>query len=308
MRPRPSHTAAALQALLVTFLWSTSFILVKNGLREIPPLTFAGLRYAVAAACLIPFALRRPSARGLRGLPPRGWGALALLGLLLYAVTQGAIFVGLERLPAVTVNLALNLTSPLVAGLGLLLLGERPTVAQWAGVALFVLGAAVFFYPPRWTGGSGGALAVVVLGVAANAGAVILGRAINRQASLHPLAVTAVSMTVGAAALLVVGVATQGLPPLEPRHWAIIGWLAVVNTAFAFSLWNHTLRTLTAAESSILNGTMLIQVAILAWFFLGEGLSPSQVLGMVLAGAGAVAVQARGAARDQTGEVDVRDR
>jgi drug/metabolite transporter (DMT)-like permease len=108
-------------------------------------------------------------------------------------------------------------------------------------------------------------------------------------------------MAVGAAVLLAAGAAIQGMPPLEPRLWAIIGWLAVVNTAFAFTLWNHTLRTLTAAESSIINGTMLIQVAILAWLFLDERLTPGEVFGMVLAGAGAVAVQwhEKGIGREQ---------
>jgi drug/metabolite transporter (DMT)-like permease len=122
---------------------------------------------------------------------------------------------------------------------------------------------------------------------------VILGRSINREQSLHPLTVTAVSMAVGAAALLLAGSALQGLPPLELRHWAIVLWLAVVNTAFAFTLWNHTLRTLSAAESSILNGTMLVQVAVLAWLLLDESLTPRQVLGMAAAGAGAVLVQLR---------------
>ena len=46
--------------------------------------------------------------------------------------------------------------------------------------------------------------------------------------------------------------------------------VAVVNTAFAFTVWNHTLRTLTAVESSVMNNTMLIQVAVLAWLILDE--------------------------------------
>jgi drug/metabolite transporter (DMT)-like permease len=74
----------------------------------------------------------------------------------------------------------------------------------------------------------------------------------------------------------------------------MIAWLAVVNTAIAFTLWNRTLRTLTAAESSVLNGTMLVQVALLAWLFLDENLTLRQVAGMALAGVGAVAVQIRG--------------
>jgi drug/metabolite transporter (DMT)-like permease len=46
-----SHTRAILQALLVTFLWSTSFVLIKIGLQDIPALSFAGLRYSLALLC-----------------------------------------------------------------------------------------------------------------------------------------------------------------------------------------------------------------------------------------------------------------
>jgi drug/metabolite transporter (DMT)-like permease len=47
------HTIAVLQALFVTFLWSTSFIIIKNLLNEIPPVTFAGLRYLAAGAVIV---------------------------------------------------------------------------------------------------------------------------------------------------------------------------------------------------------------------------------------------------------------
>lgn len=66
-----------------------------------------------------------------------------------------------------------------------------------------------------------------------------------------------------------------------------------VNTAFAFTLWNHTPRTLAAMESSIINSTMLVQIAIPAWFFPGERLSLQEEGGMVLAGLGALVVQFR---------------
>ena len=68
-------------------------------------------------------------------------------------------------------------------------------------------------------------------------------------------------------------------------------WLAVVNTAFAFTLWSLTLRTLSALESSLINNTMLIQIPILALFFLGEQITWREGLGMVLAGIGILMVQ-----------------
>jgi drug/metabolite transporter (DMT)-like permease len=103
--------------------------------------------------------------------------------------------------------------------------------------------------------------------------------------------VTTISMTIGAVLLLGTGLVTQGLPPLTLTHWAVIGWLAVVNTAFTFTLWNLTQRSLSAVESSIINNTMMIQIAVLAWVFLGERVTWKEVLGMALAAAGVLIVQ-----------------
>ena len=52
------HAKAVLQALFVTFLWSTSWVFIKFGLTNIPVLTFAGLRYSLAFLCLLPLVLQ----------------------------------------------------------------------------------------------------------------------------------------------------------------------------------------------------------------------------------------------------------
>jgi drug/metabolite transporter (DMT)-like permease len=218
---------------------------------------------------------------------------LLVLGFLFYAVTQGAQFVGLAYLPAVTVSLLLNFTTIIVALLGIFMLAERPTALQWGGVLLNIVGNVIYFYPVSFPASQVVGLIVVVVGVLANAVSSILGRRINREGELPPLAVTVVSMGSGAIVLLAVGTFVQGFPRLNPTHWAIIGWLAVVNTAIAFTLWNHTLRTLGAMQSSIINSTMLVQIAILAWLFLGEQFTWQEGIGMALAGFGALIVQLR---------------
>jgi len=289
---RPSsHLVAVLQALFVTFLWSTSWVLIKIGLKDIPALTFAGLRYSLAFFCLLPFLLRPASRAAMRGLSSRLWARLIALGLLFYAVTQGAQFLGLFYLRPATVNLLLSFTPALVALLGVAWLAERPTALQWAGAGLSLTGVVVYFYPVSLAAGEAIGLAVVAVCVLANAGSSILGRHINRGGDIQPLVVTGVSMGIGAGVLLAAGVGIQGLPRLSPLNWAIVGWLAVVNTALAFTLWNHTLRTLPAVESSIINNTMLIQIAILAWLFLGDRLSSQEILGLALAVVGTLIVQ-----------------
>jgi drug/metabolite transporter (DMT)-like permease len=287
----PSHLVAVFQALFVTFLWSTSWVLIKIGLKDIPALTFAGLRYSLAFLCLLPFLLRPAGLAAMRSLSGRAWARLVILGLLFYAVTQGAQFLGLFYLRPATVNLLLSFTPGLVALLGIAWLAERLTALQWAGVGLSLVGVAVYFYPVSLAAGEVIGLAVVAVCVLANSASSILGRHINRGGDIQPLVVTGVSMGVGAGALLAAGVGGQGLPNLSPLNWAIVGWLAVVNTALAFTLWNHTLRTLSAVESSIINNTMLIQIAILAWVFLGDWLSGQAIVGLVLALVGTLIVQ-----------------
>jgi len=155
------HLSAVLQALFVTFLWSTSWILIKIGLEDIPALTFAGLRYSLAFFCLLPVALRPAYRNKLRGLNLADWQRLTLLGLLVFAVTQGAQFVGLAYLPAVSVNLILNFTPIIVVALGITFLAERPTRFQMIGVLVFLTGNVLYFYPASFPASQWLGLAVV---------------------------------------------------------------------------------------------------------------------------------------------------
>jgi drug/metabolite transporter (DMT)-like permease len=290
----PVRRRAILLALLVTFLWSTSWVLIKIGLDEIPALTFAGLRYTLAFLCLLPFVLRRSEVTAMRALRRTDWAMLAALGLVMYALTQGSQFLALSYLPAQTTSLLLSFSPVVVAAIGVVVLSERPARAQFYGVAVYLIGAVIFLYPAAFPAGQVLGLVIAVIGLLSNAGAAVLGRAVNRTGLLSPLAVTVVSMGIGGVLLLVTGIATQGMPQLSPTGWAIVGWLAVVNTAVAFTLWNLTQRTLPAMESSVINNTMLIQIAILAWIFLDESLGVKEITGLTLAAVGVLVVQLRG--------------
>jgi drug/metabolite transporter (DMT)-like permease len=284
------HRIAVLQAILVTFLWATSWVFIRFGLADIPALTFAGLRYTVAFVCLLPLLARAGQRAAVRGLSRRQWGELAALGIIYYAVTQGTQFAALKDLPAVTLSLLLNFSAVIIALLGIVLLAEYPTRRQWGGVAVFLVGVVVYFYPVMIPTEEARGLVIGMVSVLANAVSSILGRWINRAVGIPPLTVTLVSMGIGAVVLLSVGLAVEGLPSLTLVNWLVIGWLALVNTAFAFTLWNHTLRTLSAVESSLINNTMLVQITVLAWLFLGETITVQEGIGLLLALAGILVV------------------
>jgi drug/metabolite transporter (DMT)-like permease len=289
----PSRTRSILLALFVVFLWATSWVLVKIGLEQIPALTFAGLRYALAFLCLLLLTLATRRRISPRPLSRAAVGQLLALGLLLYTATQGAMFLALAYLPTVTVNLLWNFTSVAVALLGIVALSEHPSRFQWLGVLIASLGAVIYFSPAGMSHVNPAGLAVSILGLLTNAGAVILARNVNRSGEIHPILVTVVSMGFGSLTLLLIGLLSQGLPPISVTGWAIIAWLAIVNTAFAFTLWNYTLRTLSATESSIINGTMLIWIPVLAVIFLGETIRTIELLGLITAAVGTLFVQLR---------------
>lgn len=280
---------AILQALFVTFLWSTSWVLIKFALNEIPPLTFAGLRYTLAFFILLPGLWKQKEI--IHRLSGKEWKQLAALGFTFYTLTQGGQFLTLNYLDATTFSLLLNFTSILVALFGIIILREIPLLWQWAGITLFLIGVLIYFSPVFVPTGQKLGLVFGGITVCANAVASLLGRSVNRGNTIPPLVVTVISMGIGAILLLGTGLAVQGLPPLSWSSWAVIGWLAAVNTALAFTLWNITLRTLTAVESSIINNAMLVQIAVLAWLFLGEQLNLNNVIGLVLATLGVLFVQ-----------------
>jgi drug/metabolite transporter (DMT)-like permease len=293
VKTAPSRWTAIGLALLVTFLWSSSWVLIKLGLEEISPLTFAGLRYMLAFVCLLPFALRRRNINAICSLTKRQWVGLTLLGIIFYGITQGAQFAGLEYLEMTSASLVLNLSGLTVALLGVIFLAELPGRIQWLGILLNLTGVIFYFYPPLFSKQDGLGIAIILVAMLANSGSALLGRRINRSGRITPLNVTFISMGIGATLLLLTGIIVEGFPQLSLRTWGIILWMSVVNTAIAFTLWNYTQRTLLAMESTIINSTMLIQIAFLGWLLMGEIFNTNQIMGIILAGVGTVLVQLR---------------
>jgi drug/metabolite transporter (DMT)-like permease len=208
-----------------------------------------------------------------------------------FAVTQGAQFVAIDAQPAATSSLMLAPTALLVAVASRRSIGESVGRRQFAGAALILVGAILYFsgdLGATWIG-----MIASVVGLVANASGALIGRHVNRDAQTSPVVVTAVSMGVGAAILLLVGFGVEGLPHISIASAAIIAWLAIVNTALAFTLWNAAQRRLAAVETAAINNTMLIQIAALAWIFLGEAPGVTGVFGIVVVSVGAFLSQAR---------------
>jgi drug/metabolite transporter (DMT)-like permease len=228
-----------------------------------------------------------------REIPVHVWKdlpTLFFLGISGYAVAQGLQYVGLAYLPAVTVTFLLNFTPVIVLFFGLVFLHETPTLLQLGGLLLALFGAYLFLSAPLSGVEVFGMLMTLLSGIGWAAYMVASRRLLQRD-RLTPLNLTASSMLFGAMALLLASVLTEGFVSISLHEVAIILWLSLVNTAFAFVLWNHALRRMKAFELAILQNTMLIQIGILAWTFLGEELSTLKITAMGIVFVGIIIVQ-----------------
>ncbi|MFT3779340.1 MAG: EamA family transporter [Ottowia sp.] len=116
-------------ALLVVVLWTLSFLAVKLGLRDIPPLALSTARLILTS---LPWVLILPR-------PPVAWYKLAQYGIFMFALQLGLLATGIHLgVPAGLAAVLLQVHVFVTAVLAALFLNERP--GRWQ-----VLGALIAF-------------------------------------------------------------------------------------------------------------------------------------------------------------------
>ncbi len=278
------------EGLLASAIWASSFVVIKVGLTWVGPLTLAGMRYFAAFLLLLP--LMALTGGTTRNLAPGQWCRLALMGLCAYPLSNGALFWALQYIPATT-GAFLHSLLPLAAmPLAVLWVREAPGRLQVAGLSIALVGSGLFFSPGLEAGHP---LAMTAAGLSVLAFAVfaVLSRQAASAGWVALLPLTAIPLGFGGGMLLLMAWLLERATTPSPEAWAAALWLALVNTALAYLLYNHSLRTLTALESSILLGMSPLGTALLANLLLGERLTGLQVIGLVIAMGGVALVQWR---------------
>jgi drug/metabolite transporter (DMT)-like permease len=285
-------------AIVVTVLWSSSFVLIKWGLSDIPPLFFATLRYALAFAVLL--AVQTTFGRREQRTRPTGRRQAALLlvaGIAGYTVAQGFQFVGLYYLPAITTSFLLTFNPLFVLVLGVGLLGEGASLLQLGGLGLALVGAWAFFSARvAWGGQWLGVLVVVVSGLGW-ALYLVMVRFLQQSGYAGSLRLTTTTMGIGVGGMAVLTLLSGQYASLTASGVLTIVWLATANTALAFFMWNWALKTIPAYELTVLQNVMLVEIALFAFVFLQETITSVMVLGMALVLAGVFVVQAQAVRR-----------
>lgn len=236
--------AKALWALgAVCFFWGTTYLAIKVGVREMPPLLFSGVRFFLAGLLLSAFCL----ATGRRFPASAHRGPLAFAAVLMLCVANSVLAWALQRVPSGVASLLVALT-PLwlvvLASAG----GERVPGRGWAGVAVGLAGMAVLLWPDLRA-------AELKPGFALGAGTLCLSTGVWAWSSLYqkrrphggdPFAAVAFQKLVGGAAAVLLGLALGEGPRWRPGAdglWALL-YLTLAGSVIGYTAYLYALAHL----------------------------------------------------------------
>lgn len=235
---------AVLVWLSLCGIWGSTWLGIKLGLRDLPPLTFAGIRFALAAVLL--GAVVRLRKRPVPDLTSDDWWVLAYTGFLSITVNYALVFWGEQYISSGLAAL-LSATVPLF-GFPIAhwyLAAEPLTWRKVAGAILGLLGVAIVFSGELGIGGprSLWASAGIVVAALATAHAGVLVK--HRATHIDPSVLAGVQMAGGCIPLLVAGVAVEG-NPLAFRWTTLalvsLAYLTVVGSVIAFMMYYWLIR------------------------------------------------------------------
>jgi drug/metabolite transporter (DMT)-like permease len=283
----------SLYALLVA-IWSSTWVAIKIGLDDTPPLLGAGVRFALAGVGLLVLA-------SLRGRSLRTDRALAVvLGILPFAGTYGLIYWGEQYVPSGLAAVLFGVLPIYVALLASVALRDEPLRARlFLGVVLALGGLVVAFSESVALGDSQYALVAAIACVAAPVGPAIGNITTKRRgAGVDALVLNGWAATAGGCLLLVVSALSEewGAAAWSAGAIGSIAYLAVFGTALAFVTLTRLLLELPAVTISFI--ALLLPFGALAFgaAVYGEPLTVAELGGAALVAAGiAVAQWPRGA-------------
>jgi drug/metabolite transporter (DMT)-like permease len=285
---------ARLVWLILCLIWGSTWLFIKLGLEDLPPLTFAGIRFVVA--CLILFSII--AARRLR-LPRtrKDWTLLAVTGVLSFSLNYGLLFWGEQYISS---GLAALLQATIPAfGLviaHLYLPAERLTLARIAGVVLGVAGVGIVFSNQLEVAGPkalAGSVALVLSSLFVAYSNVLVKA---RGKHLDPAILAAGQMFFGLIPLLLIGIPLEGNPVYF--HWtgmALVAllYLAMVGSVIAFLLYYWLVHNMDVTKSMLIALVTPVVAVILGMLVLHEELHWRTLAGgaMIMAGIGLIVAQ-----------------
>lgn len=280
--------------LLLCGIWGSTWLFIKLGLEDLPPLSFAGIRFVIASVILITLVV-------IRRLPiPRSrpdWLLLATTGVLAFGLNYGLLFWGEQYISS---GLAALLQATIPA-FGLLIAhlylpGEQMTPAKLMGTIMGIAGVGIIFSDQLSVAGPralAGSLALVGSSVCVAYSNVLIKA---KAKHFEPTTLAGGQMIFGLVPLLIIGIPLEGNPlnfRWTPMALFALFYLAIVGSVVAFILYYWLVKRMDVTNTMLIALVTPVVAVILGMLILKEELSWRIVAGggLIISGIGLIVVR-----------------
>jgi drug/metabolite transporter (DMT)-like permease len=291
--PRPPKWQILLAFAIIYFVWGSTFLAIRVGVHEVPPLLLAGLRF-LAAGVILYGSMR---ATGTPSPTMRQWAAASLLGAVIFVLDYGCLFWAEQRVPSGIAAVILA-TIPVFMTLLEIIFLQTQRLTLRLGIALVVgiLGVGVLMNHSFSLGEVPidrlGAAALILAAFSWSVAAILTHR-IPLPAS-KPMSASAQMLT-GGIQLLILAALTGEFSGFHPQAVSWTAWFSLIYLITAGSILGFTAYVwLLHYESPTRVGTYAyvnpVVAVIVGYFVGGEGLGRRTILGTLLILASVVAI------------------
>jgi O-acetylserine/cysteine efflux transporter len=269
---KPLHAFAA---LLIVAMWGLNFTVIRFGLDEFTPFTFAAWRFLLAALPIL--FVKKPAI---------SWSTLAGIGGFMFGGQFVFLFFAMQvGLPPGLTSVLVQLQGPLTVVLAALFLREHATRGQWLGLAIAAVGVLLI---ARSVEGTTNVFAIGLALLSALTWAV--GNLFFRTArGVSMFAVTAWACVLPPLPLALVALIAEGpdrlLAPILAPSWK--GWFALFYTVvpvmwLGYLIWGTLLRTYPAAKVGPISLLVPCVALGFAGWLVGEPIGGLRLVGVIV--------------------------
>jgi drug/metabolite transporter (DMT)-like permease len=283
--PKPPAWQTLLAFAIIYFVWGSTFLAIRVGVREVPPFLLAALRFLIAGMVLFVWTMAR---RERMPTAPQ-WASATLIALLIFVGDYGLLFCAEQRVPSGVAAVMLA-TIPAFMALAeiLLLRTQRLTARLSLALLIGLCGVAVLVSSGLNLGSApiGAAGAITLLVAAVNWS---LASALSRKLPMPEVKTvsSAAQMLMGGVLLAVVSAALREPNRFHPaqvssRAWLSLAYLTVAGSIVGFTAYVWLLHHQPPTRVGTYAYVNPVVAVIVGYFFGGEALGLRTALGTLL--------------------------
>jgi drug/metabolite transporter (DMT)-like permease len=268
----------ALSLAAVYVIWSSTYLVMKLAVVEMPPLVFASMRFVAAGLVMLIVAMRR----GVAFPAARDWLRVLPIGALLFLGGNGLVSIAQKSLASGGAAVVCAMM-PLWVGVLGAISGEKPTKREWVSLAIGFVGIIILMGGPSLAGEPHHIVMIMFSPIFWALGSVMARRLPSRIGG-DPFMLPAMEMLTGGAVLAVVGLAFGERVPTDAsaNAWLALAYLTVFGSLLAFTAYTWLLRNARPAVATSYAYVNPVLAVLLGALLTGEPLGITTVIANVL--------------------------